>query len=72
MTTLGIRATITSLNVFRQREIVVYFLSFAIMFLLSEPIFTSIYSNENLEYTVPPMTYAENYADAYRYAKAEV
>lgn len=69
MTTVGIRATITGLNVCRQREMVDYFLSLGIKFLFSKPVLPSVCSNENLEYAVPLMTYAENYVDAYRYAK---
>ena len=69
MTTLGVRATITVLNVDKQREIVDYFSSLGIKFMFSKPVLPSVGSNENLEYAVPLMTYAENYLDAYRYAK---
>lgn len=69
VTTLGIRATITNLNVYKQREMVDYFLSLGIKFLFSKPVLPSVSSNENLEYAVPLMTYAKNYVDAYRYAK---
>lgn len=69
MTTLGIRATITKLNVGRQKEIVDYLSSLGIKFLFSKPVLPSVCSDENLEYAVPLMTYAENYIEAYRYAK---
>lgn len=71
MTTLGIRATITVLNVSRQREIVDYFASLGIKYLFSKPVLPSVGSNENYEYAIPLMTYAENYVDAYRYAKSK-
>lgn len=69
MTTIGVRATITVLNVDRQREMVDYFASLGIKYMFSKPVLPSVDSNENLEYAVPLMTYAEHYLDAYRYAK---
>ena len=69
MTTLGIRATITVCNVNKQREMVDYFASLGIKFLFSKPVLPSVSSHKNAEYVVPLMTYAENYVDAYRYAK---
>lgn len=71
MTTLGVRATITALNVDKQREMVDYFSSIGIKFMFSKPVLPSVCSNENLEYAVPLMAYAENYLDAYRYAKSK-
>lgn len=71
MTTLGIRATITVLNVNRQKEMVDYFSSLGIKYIFSKPVLPSVNSNKNLEYAVPLMEYAENYLDAYRYAKSK-
>lgn len=69
MTTLGVRATITTLNVNKQREMIDYFSSLGIKFVFSKPVLPSVGANENLKYAIPLMTYAENYLDAYRYAK---
>lgn len=69
MTTLGVRATITALNVNRQREMIDYFSLFGVKFIFSKPVLPSVSFNENLEYAVSLMEYAENYVDAYRYAK---
>lgn len=71
ITNVGVRATITVLNVNRQKEMVDYFLSLGIKFMFSKPVLPSVDSDENLEYAVPLMTYAENYLDAYRYAKSK-
>lgn len=68
-TTVGVRATITVLNVNKQREMVDFFSSIGIKYMFSKPVLPSVNSNENLEYAVPLMTYAENYLDAYKYAK---
>lgn len=69
MTILGVRATITGLNVNRQREMIDYFSTLGIKFIFSKPVLPGVNSNENLEYAVSLMEYAENYVDAYRYAK---
>lgn len=69
MTTVGVRATITVLNVNRQREMVDYFSSIGIKFMFSKPVLPSVKHNENFEYAVSLMAYAENYLDAYKYAK---
>ena len=69
MTTLGVRATITALNVDKQKEMVDYFAALGIKYMFSKPVLPSVSSDENLAYAVPLMIYAENYLEAYRYAK---
>lgn len=69
MVTLGVRSTITALNVYRQREMVDYFSSLGIKFMFSKPVLPSVNASINSEYTVSLMAYAENYLDAYKYAK---
>lgn len=65
----GIRATITSDNLFRQEEILEYYKSLGIRYVWSDPVFPAVYVKEQEISEIDMMEYAREFVNAQRVAK---
>ena len=63
----GIRSTITSLNVFEQREMIKYFNDLGVKYVWSELVFAPVGSKTQIE-TLDLMDYAREFLDSTEYA----
>ncbi len=68
--TVCIRCTITDVNINKQKEIIDYYIDQGVNAIFSKPVLNPVnYSNKKNLYEINLWTYAENFIEAYFYAK---